>query len=210
MQELWHLAETTLCIVCNCAQEVTCHKTLVGMQCQQAALPYCTSPKLQVNFAAKCIVGSLSYLLDPAYLQMMELDMHEVNMLRLALIVAIKDEKHMVTLETSGSRITYSALELTKALVDLVRNEKNGAAFSTLEVCESLFILLQSSTSSEQQAANKLLRKLLAMPASQLDVQGIQQVLDRFQLFPNEEDVFSSPGGINFGRVNEIHFANLS
>ena len=153
-----------------------------------------------MRFTAKCILGSLYCLLDPAYLQLMELSNSEAELLQLAFRAAVNDEQHMVTLETEGSRISYSTLELTQALANLIENKKNQAVFAQPHVCENLVNLLCNCSDLEKIAAVEVVKKLLADPGlpQNVDLQLLKQlsssdICARNNTLANEDGKFRTP-----------------
>ena len=131
-----------------------------------------------MRFTAKCILGSLCYLLDPVYLQLMELSNSEAELLQLAFRAAVNNDQHMVTLETEGSRTSYSTLELTQALANLIENKINRAVFAQPHVCENLVNLLCNCSDMEKMAAVQVVQKLLADPGllQNVDLQLLREL----------------------------------
>ena len=131
-----------------------------------------------MRFTAKCILGSLCYLLDPAYLQLMELSNSEGELLQLAFRAAVNNDQHMITLETEGSRTSYSTLELTQALANLIENKINRTVFSQPHVCEELVNLLCNCSDMEKMAAVEVVQKLLADPGllQNVDLQLLREL----------------------------------
>lgn len=188
-----------LLVISNCVQEPSCHRSLVSQLCPRAVLPFCVNTKTQIRFTAKCILGSLYYLLDPAYLQLMELSNSEAELLQLAFRAAVNDEQHMVTLETEGSRISYSTLELTQALAKLVENKKNRAVFAQPHVCENLVNLLCNCSDLEKIAAVEVVKKLVADPGLPQNVDLLlkqlssSDICERNNTLANENGKFCTP-----------------
>ena len=129
----------------------------------------------------------------------MELSNSEAELLQLAFRAAINDEQHMVTLESEGSRISYSTLELTQALAKLVENKKNRAVFAQPHVCEDLVNLLCNCSDLEKIAAVEVVKKLVADPGLPQNVDLLlkqlssSDICERNNTLANENGKFCTP-----------------